>query len=928
MRPLKLTLSAFGSYAGVQELDFTRLGDNGLYLICGDTGAGKTTIFDAITYALYDAPSGGGEGKADALRSTKMLRSMYADPSTPTYVILTFLHQGLEYTVRRSPAYLRPKQRGAGLVEEKPAAELHQPDGTVVADRSVNGRLVSLLGLNREQFKQVSMIAQGEFRELLKADTDKRITLFRDLFSTANYSRLQERLSQDAADQKRLCDEHRRIIRDALRTIEFAPDAAAADQLPALQADELPPSEADHLISACIAQDENLEASLQQELIRLDTVHADLTRQREQALQRLQLQRQLAHTEQLMLKDSERLTSALSALEKAKSRQPEAARMLTEAAAIEALLPDYARRETCLAEIRTLEAQVAHGQAKAAAFTQEISALSTDISARKTEQAALSDCATLAERQRQAAEDAARALSDLNALSKEYDALLTAQHAMQLRLHEWQQSVAATTAAQARYQQLSAAWFSQQAGHLAKEYLHAGLPCPVCGSLKHPHPAQLPASVVDKSAVEAAEQARDAAQRRENAAHRSYDVAQADAAQREAAVQEHTSLRWDNLPLAELPAAIAAHRSMLTAQQQQAQTAFAQAQQGAARFAALNKAIPALEAKLEQHQSALNTLQTTQAAYQATIASLKAQETALSAKLVYADHQAAKNRIHMLQQQAAAIEQAIAAADAAHRHASEDARTHQGQAEAYRTQLAALPVHDLEAIDNQLADLAQQRQSLQAGQRTLIVRLGRNRQAQMQIQTARAALAKEDMRLSWLTELSRTANGRLEGREKIMLEAYVQMAYFERILLHANRRMKAMSRGQYELVRAASADNKRSQSGLELNVRDYINGTERSVASLSGGEAFLASLSLALGMSDEIQAQEGGIELDVLFVDEGFGSLDEELLRVAIGTLKSLSENRRLVGVISHVQELRERIDHKIIVSKGADGSSRARIEA
>ncbi|MDD6051020.1 MAG: SbcC/MukB-like Walker B domain-containing protein, partial [Clostridiales bacterium] len=166
------------------------------------------------------------------------------------------------------------------------------------------------------------------------------------------------------------------------------------------------------------------------------------------------------------------------------------------------------------------------------------------------------------------------------------------------------------------------------------------------------------------------------------------------------------------------------------------------------------------------------------------------------------------------------------------------------------------------------------------------------------------------------------------GREKIMLESYVQMAFFERILRHANRRMKAMSRGQYELVRAASADNKRSQSGLELNVCDYVNGVERSVASLSGGEAFLASLSLALGMSDEIQAQEGGIELDVLFVDEGFGSLDEELLRVAIGTLQSLSENRRLVGIISHVAELRERIDRKIIVAKAADGSSRARIEA
>jgi exonuclease SbcC len=237
-----------------------------------------------------------------------------------------------------------------------------------------------------------------------------------------------------------------------------------------------------------------------------------------------------------------------------------------------------------------------------------------------------------------------------------------------------------------------------------------------------------------------------------------------------------------------------------------------------------------------------------------------------------------------------------------------------------------MPEIDLAAIESQITALDVQRNDLTQAQRAVIVRLDRCRSVKAQISAAQEALIREDAKLAWLSELSRTANGRLEGREKIMLESYVQMAYFERILLQANRRMKAMSRGQYELVRANAAD-KRSQSGLELNVRDYVNGTERPVASLSGGEAFLASLSLALGMSDEIQAQEGGIELDVLFVDEGFGSLDEDLLRLAITTLKSLGENHRLVGVISHVQELRERIDRKVIVTKGADGSSSARIE-
>ena len=926
MRPLKLTMSAFGSYAGVQELDFTRLGESGLYLICGDTGAGKTTIFDAISYALYDAPSGGGESKTDALRSTKMLRSMYAAAATPTYVILTFLHHGQAYTIRRSPAYMRPKLRGEGLVEEKPTAELTLPDGTVIADRSVNAQLVNLLGLNREQFKQVSMIAQGEFRELLKADTDKRITLFRDLFSTANYSRLQERLARDAADQRHICDEHRRVIRDALRAIECAPDSPMADKLSALHADELPPAEADGLIASLIAADEASEADAQTRLSALDGDRSVLAGQREQGMQRLTIIRQLTHAEALLQADTARLSSAEAALSTARSRQPEATKYSAEAAAIEARLPEYDRLDACRQESSTLAASIKALQEDSAALQASIATQEAAIARAKAEQAALISCAADAERYKQSADEASRSISELDALMKEYDALLTARKAAHMRLAQWQESVSATTTAQAKYQQLSAAWFSQQAGHLAKECLRAGLPCPVCGSTEHPDPATLPDSAVDKSAVEAAEQARDAAQRRENAAHRAYDVAQAEALQREFSVQEK-SILLNVLTLDDIPAAARTQKAALIVQQQSAQSALRQAQQGAARYAAICNALPAQEAALTGAASRLSSLTASLAAQEATLTSLRAQAEALAAALAYPDKKSALAQMHLRRQQAAAIEQSISAADSALRKASEDAKAHQGQAEAYRSQLAALPEYDLDVIEAKLAALEEARRQLNAAQRGAIVRLGRNRQAQELICTARRALTREDVRLSWLTDLSRTANGRLEGREKIMLETYVQMACFERILHHANRRMKTMSRGQYELVRAASADNKRSQSGLELNVRDYVNDTERSAASLSGGEAFLASLSLALGMSDEIQAQEGGIELDVLFVDEGFGSLDEELLRIAISTLHSLSENRRLVGVISHVAELRERIDRKIIVTKGVDGASHARIE-
>ena len=179
-----------------------------------------------------------------------------------------------------------------------------------------------------------------------------------------------------------------------------------------------------------------------------------------------------------------------------------------------------------------------------------------------------------------------------------------------------------------------------------------------------------------------------------------------------------------------------------------------------------------------------------------------------------------------------------------------------------------------------------------------------------------------------MNTLSETANGGLTGKEKIMLETYVQMNYFDRILVRANRRLQKMTGGQYDLVRRVDAANRQSQAGLDLDVIDHYNGTVRPVNTLSGGESFKASLALALGLSDEIQSSAGGIRLDTMFVDEGFGSLDDDSLRLAVATLQELTEGRRLVGIISHVGELKERIEKQIVVTKDHAGGSRCRIVA
>ena len=892
MRPLNLTMSAFGPYAGQTTVDFSALGTSGLYLITGDTGAGKTTIFDAITYALY------GEASGES-RESSMLRSKYAAPETPTFVELTFLNGGKTYTVHRNPEYTRPKTRGTGTTVQKADAELTMPDGRVITKaRDVTAAVTDIVGVDREQFARIAMIAQGEFRKLLLAQTDERKAIFRQIFHTGQYQALQNRLKEEAAALDRQCGELEAGLRQAAGSIrcdapETLPDALDTDALLAaldtlLRADEAALTQ---------AQAEHAETETQREQVLSDLGKAEA----------LEAARgKLAEAESAWTEAQAEMKAAQAALDTATASQPE----------IQSRRQDITRLEDALRRYEQLDTLRAQAEAERKRLAQKRSDLDaararTDAAAKALETARgkLSDQPKLAVAAAQAghAQDAAaQRCAQLAALEPQRQQCAELETALTAAQAEYQKAAEAAQAALAHYGAQNRAYLDAQAGILART-LVPGQPCPVCGATEHPCPAAAPEQVPDAAALKRALSDSDRAQK--TAAERSAQAAglcgQLDAV-RGALAQSCRALTpsLDPDTLAEtLPAlrAAAARDAEALAAQHTAQ------QQALSALQALEAGLPAQEEALRRQQADIQE---------------RAQE------LPHENRAAAQRALVETRTQCEALQQALDTARERSSAAQSVLAALTGKRDALRAQIQAAPPADIAALRTRRDALTVRAEQLQRQISTCDARLEQNRAARTAIDTRRQQHAAVRARWQWVHALAATANGAVPGKEKIMLETYIQTAYFDRILGRANTRLLIMSGGQYELRRCARAGDNRSQTGLELEVIDHYNGTARSVKTLSGGETFAASLSLALGLSDEVQATAGGVQLEAMFVDEGFGSLDSEALQQALAALVGVSGGSRIVGIISHVAELKDRIDRQIIVTKDRSGGSRVQVQA
>ena len=915
MRPLTLTLSAFGPYAGQITLALEQLGKNGLYLIRGDTGAGKTSIFDAIAFALY------GEASGDQ-REAAMFRSQYAAPDTPTFVELTFESAGKTYRVRRVPEYTRPAKRGGGVTLQRAEADLTMPDGRVVTRVKEVGQAVrEIVGVDREQFAQIAMIAQGDFLKLLVASTEERMRIFRQIFHTGRYQKLQAALKDQLAALSRARDKLRDGLMQAVGSARYPADSVLGQRLADAQAGRLLLQETAALLDEIVRQDSAAQEAGRRALERLDKQIGQAARTlgqaRELAAARTQL-RDAQAKRQAIQQEMEKAGAARAALA---ARKPEREALAQQAAA---LAEEVRRHEACSRLDQALEAaqkRYTAGCAAQAACAKQLTDLADQQAAARAGQERLADSAIRAEKQR--AEHAALLEEQraFNGLSRDLDAVAASARQYARVQKDYLAAAQSAEAAQGRYQQMNRAFLDEQAGILALG-LQDGAPCPVCGACSHPRPAQVTLGAPREADLEQAKQQAAAAQA--EAGRLSAEAGQLRGAleARRAGLQQRARELLGDVPCEEMAEQIAAAGAALRDRLAACKSALDQAQQDMRQLDQFGHTLRTLEQAVQQAQARQAAAQQAIARAEQDTQHLARQKQELADGLRYPDQAAARRAAQQTKDTIQDLDRRTEQAEQAYQACKSQADALEGTIAALAGQLEHAPEIDMETIQAELEACNARRRALEDGQTARAARLDRNQDALRALETHGAALAKAEQKWGWVKSLADTAGGQLVGREKIMLETYVQMTYFDRILARANTRLMVMSRGQYELKRRAQAENNRRQSGLELDVVDHYNGSVRSVKTLSGGESFQAALSLALGLSDEVQSAAGGVQLDVMFVDEGFGSLDEEALEQAVRALSDLSGGNRLIGIISHVEALARRIDRQIVVTKhGTAGS-------
>lgn len=924
MKPLKLTMSAFGSYAGKNVIDFTGQ-QQGIFLITGDTGAGKTTIFDAITYALYNQTSGGE-------RNGNMMRSQYAQQETETYVELEFLYRGQTYRVRRNPDYKITKTLKNGKIREQKvphSVELTMPDGTVFPEKknATDAKIIEILGLTADQFSQIVMIAQGDFLKLLYTKSDERKMIFSKLFRTDIYWKIQENLRRKSMEMDERIQENDRAFEQEKSRIILLPES---EELPL---DELVERLRERLKDAL--KEQNLRRANVEELNKKITKYEEINKlfvsleKIRQTGKELEA-RQAESKERRQQIENARKADKVLVAEQQNLRQQQEVEQSAQAIAkmTETLANNQEMFETLKTQQQEAEAkqkrEAADIQKKMLALEQSFPSYEALQNARSEEQQA-----------KKVWEDLGKTSEESFHKKKAGIAALKEQQKQQEQVVEqtkknWEQTSLSASESAKHYEHMYEAFLKEQAGILA-ENLSAGCPCPVCGSTVHPDPAKLSDHAVTELEVEQAKKTRAAAEEKRDMAYAAFEAEKTEKQKLAQAVEKEEAdfVLAQTIAKQQRKEAEQNYVSLQKiAEQIREKLVYPSLAEAKKQYAAMQKALEAAEQEIERKRQkvselaeAMNTLKGQKLAEeenQKTAKKLAAKTEKEYAKLLEKSGFVSEETYHL----AILPERSRSKLEREEKEYESQCLRQQSEQKLLEKQVSGKTYTDTTELNEQLKA---EKQALKEAEKTYMELHTAYENDRSVLQNCAVYLEKgkklesEDQVIK---SLSKTANGRLSGSAKIDFETYIQRQYFKQIIHEANKRLLTMSNHQFILKLKEEANTgRKTNEGLDLSVYSLVTDSERDVKTLSGGESFLAALAMALGLSDIVEWSAGAIHPDMMFIDEGFGSLDAQSRQQAIEVLAELAGDSRMVGIISHVTELKEQIDRKLVVSRTDKGS-------
>ena len=924
MKPLKLTMSAFGSYAGKNVIDFTGQ-QQGIFLITGDTGAGKTTIFDAITYALYNQTSGGE-------RNGNMMRSQYARPETETYVELEFLYRGQTYRVRRNPDYKITKTLKNGKIREQKvphSVELTLPDGTVFPEKknATDAKIIEILGLTADQFSQIVMIAQGDFLKLLYTKSDERKMIFSKLFRTDIYWKIQENLRRKSMEMDERIQENDRAFEQEKSRIIPLPES---EELPL---DELVERLRERLKDAL--KEQNLRRANVEELNKKITKYEEINKLFVSLEKIRQTGKELEARQVESKERRQQIENALKAdkvlvAEQQNLRQQQAVEQSVQAIAKmeETLTNNQEMFETLKTQLQEVEAEqkreAADIQKKMLALEQSFPSYEALQNARSEEQQAKKVWEDLEKTSEESFHKKEAGIAALKEQQKQQEQVV------EQTKKNWEQTSLSASESAKHYEHMYEAFLKEQAGILA-ENLSAGCPCPVCGSTVHPDPAKLSDHAVTELEVEQAKKTRAAAEEKRDLAYAAFEAEKTEKQKLAQAVEKEEAdfVLAQTIAKQQRKEAEQNYVSLQkTAEQIREKLVYPSLAEAKKQYAAMQKALEAAEQeiakkrqKVSELAEAMNTLKGQKLAEeenQKTAKKLAVKTEKEYAKLLEKSGFVSEETYHL----AILPERSRSKLEREEKEYESQCLRQQSEQKLLEKQVSGKTYTDTSELNEQLKA---EKQALKETEKTYMELHTAYENDRAVLQNCAVYLEKGKKMESEdqvIKSLSKTANGRLSGSAKIDFETYIQRQYFKQIIHEANKRLLTMSNHQFILKLKEEANTgRKTNEGLDLSVYSLVTDSERDVKTLSGGESFLAALAMALGLSDIVERSAGAIHPDMMFIDEGFGSLDAQSRQQAIEVLAELAGDSRMVGIISHVTELKEQIDRKLVVSRTDKGS-------